>query len=89
MTADPVDASRGELVLYQSPDGGVELRIRLDQESRWLSQRQMALLFDKDTDTIGLHLRNIYREEELDESATTEESSVVQTDGKRQVRLRR
>jgi prophage maintenance system killer protein len=86
MTTDSVDASRGELVLYQSPDGGVELRIRLEQESLWLSQRQMALLFDKDTDTIGLHLRNIYREAELDESASTEDSSVVQTEGKRQVR---
>lgn len=86
MTTDSLDASRGELVLYQSPDGGVELRIRLDQQSLWLSQRQMALLFDKDADTIGLHLRNIYREGELDESATTEESSVVQTEGKRQIR---
>ena len=46
----------------------------------------MALLFDKDSNTIGLHLRNIYGEGELDESATTEDSSVVQTEGKRQVR---
>jgi len=46
----------------------------------------MALIFEKDTDTIGLHLRNIYKEGELDEAATTEESSVVQTEGKRRVR---
>lgn len=86
MTADPYDASRGELVLYQAPDGSVELKLRLEQETLWLSQRQMALLFDKDTDTIGLHLRNIYAEGELNEAATTEDSSVVQTEGKRQVR---
>jgi prophage maintenance system killer protein len=86
MTADPQDLSRGELVLFQAPDGSVELKVRLEDETLWLSQRQMALLFDKDTDTIGLHLRNIYAEGELDEAATTEDSSVVQTEGKRQVR---
>lgn len=80
------EASRGEIVLYQAPDGKVELDVRLDRETLWLSQRQIALLFDKDTDTIGLHLRNIYKQGELDESATTEESSVVQKEGKRQVR---
>jgi Virulence protein RhuM family/Fic/DOC family len=88
VTSEPRDASRGELVLYQAPDGTVELSIRLERESLWLSQRQMSLLFDKDTDTIGLHLRNIYAEGELEESATTEESSVVQVEGKRQVRRR-
>lgn len=88
MTTEPDDASRGELVLYQAADGSVELKLRLEHETLWLSQRQMALLFDKDTDTIGLHLRNIYAEGELDEAATTEESSVVQTEGRRQVRRR-
>jgi len=80
--------SRGEIVLYQAPDGSVELDVRLDQESIWLSQKQMALLFQKDTDTIGFHLGNIYKEAELDEVATTEESSVVQQEGKRRVRRR-
>ena len=46
----------------------------------------MAELFDKDSDTIGLHLKNIYQSNELDKPATTEDSSVVQTEGKRQVR---
>jgi death-on-curing family protein len=45
----------------------------------------MSLLFDKDTDTIGLHLRNIFKEGELEESATTEESSVVRIEGSRRV----
>jgi prophage maintenance system killer protein len=45
----------------------------------------MALLFEKDTDTIGLHLRNVFKEGELEEAATTEEYSVVQTEGQRQV----
>ena len=77
--------TRGEIVLYQAPDGKVELNIRLERESLWLSQKQMSLLFDKDTDTVGLHLRNIYKEGELEESATTEESSVVQKEGNQKV----
>ncbi len=77
--------SHGEVVLYQTADGTVELDIRLEQESLWLNQKQMSVLFDKDTDTIGLHLRNIFKEGELDESTTTEESSVVQKEGNRQV----
>jgi hypothetical protein len=47
----------------------------------------MAELFDKDSDTIGLHLRNIFKEGELDENSTTEESSVVRQEGKRQVQM--
>jgi len=66
------EQSRGEIVLYQAPNGTVELDVRLERESLWLSQRQMSVLFDKDTDTIGLHLCNIYKEGELGESATTE-----------------
>ena len=82
----PETPSRGEIVIYQAPDGSVELEIRLEKETIWLSQKQMSLLFDKDTDTIGLHLRNIFQEGELEEPATTEESSVVQMEGQRQVR---
>ena len=81
-----MDTTRGEIVFYQAPDGGIELEVRLKQETIWLNQKQMSLLFDKDTDTIGLHLRNIFKEGELEESATTEDSSVVQKEGRRQVR---
>jgi prophage maintenance system killer protein len=76
----------GEIVLYSAPDGTIELNVKLERETVWLSQKQMALLFDKDTDTIGLHIRNAYKEGELQESATTEDSSVVQKEGGRTVR---
>jgi hypothetical protein len=69
--------SRGEVVLYEEADGGIHVDVRLERETLWLTQGQMAELFDKDTDTIGLHLRNIFAEKELDEAATTEDSSVV------------
>jgi prophage maintenance system killer protein len=75
---------KGEIIIFKAK-GGPLIDVHLQQESVWLTQKQMAILFDKDTDTIGLHLRNIYKENELKESATTEESSVVQVEGNRQV----
>jgi len=75
-----------KVVIYQSADGQASLDVRLEQETVWLSQKQMAELLDKDTDTIGLHIRNIYKEGELEPDATTEESSVVQNEGSRKVR---
>ncbi len=75
-----------KVVIYQSQDGEASLEVRLEQETVWLSQTQMAELLDKDTDTIGLHIRNIYKEGELEPEATTEESSVVQNEGGRKVR---
>lgn len=76
----------GEVMLYQSPDGVVTLDVKMEQETIWLTQKQMALLFDKDTDTISLHLKNIYNEGELVEEATSEEYSVIQSEGERRVR---
>lgn len=81
-----MDNSEQNIQLYQSDDGKTRLVVQLDHETVWLSQRQMAELFEKDTDTIGLHVRNLYKQGELDREATTEESSVVQTEGGRQVR---
>jgi prophage maintenance system killer protein len=75
-----------DVVLYNTEDGSVQLEVQLDRETVWLNQRQMSELFDKNTDTIGLHIRNIYKEGELSREGTTEESSVVQNEGGRQVR---
>ena len=74
-----------DIVLYRSRDGAVQLDVPLQKETIWLSQKQMAQLFEKDSDTIGLHVRNAFKEGELRESATTEDSSVVQTEGTRRV----
>lgn len=81
-----MEEPRGEVVIYEADSGGVALEVHLGKETVWLTQRQMASLFDKDTDTIGLHIRNIYKECELEEAPTTEESSLVQTEGSREVR---
>lgn len=75
-----------EIKIYQLEGGQTEIEVKLSDETVWLSQKQMAELFDKDTDTIGLHLKNIYKTSELEEDATTEESSVVQIEGNRKVK---
>jgi prophage maintenance system killer protein len=75
-----------QIVIYQTPDGQTAIEVTLENETLWLSQRQMGELFDKDTDTIGLHIKNIFTEGELDEKSTTEEYSVVKQEGKRQVK---
>ncbi len=72
--------------IYQTEDGNAQIEVRLEQDTLWLSQGQMAELFDKDSDTISFHLKNIFNEGELEEKTTTEESSVVRQEGNRQVR---
>ena len=74
--------------IYQTADGQTQVAVRFEQESVWLSQAQMAALFDTSSDNISLHLKNIFIEHELDEAATTEDFSVVQSEGKRQVKRR-
>lgn len=81
-------APRGEVLVYEAPDGEVRVDVRLERETVWLSQRQMAEIFDTSTDNVGLHLKNVFGEGELDEAATTEDCSVVQTEVRRQVRRR-
>jgi prophage maintenance system killer protein len=76
------------IVIYEGANKAVEVRLDTGQETVWLTQRQLADVFDTSTDNIGLHLKNIYADDELDENATTEESSVVRREGQRQVRRR-
>ena len=80
------DTPAGEVVVYEAPGGEVRVDVRLEGETVWLSQRQMAEVFDTSTDNVGLHLKNIFGEGELAEAATAEDYSVVQTEGQRQVR---
>ena len=78
--------SKGEIVIYKSSEGESELEVKLRDETVWLNQKQMSNLFQKDSDTIGLHIRNIYKEGELQKKSTTEYFSVVQKEGKRNIK---
>lgn len=77
--------SKGEIVLYKTPEGDTHIDVKLEEETVWLSQKLMSKLFQKNTDTVGLHIRNIYQEGELDENSTTEYFSVDQKEGKRSI----
>jgi hypothetical protein len=77
---------RGEVFIYNNEQGNTRIEVRLENDTLWLSQRLISGLFQKDTDTIGLHIRNIYSEGELSEETTSEIFSVVQQEGKRNVK---
>ena len=68
------------------PDEDAQIDVRVESDTVWLTQRQMADLFDTSSDNVGLHLKNIYEHQELTETPTTEDFSVVQTEGRRKVR---
>jgi len=71
--------------VYQTPDGSINIEVLYANENIWLTQKRMAELFGCTPDNISLHLKNIYQERELDSVATTEEFSVVQKEGNREV----
>jgi hypothetical protein len=77
--------TRGEIVLYQGQDGTVELDVRLERESLWLSLNQIAALFERDKSVISRHLRNVYATAELDRVATVAFFATVQDEGGRTV----
>lgn len=71
------------IVIFETGDQPVQ--VRLEGETVWLTQAQMADLFATSTDNVSLHLKNIYLDKELDESATAEDFSVVRQEGARRV----
>ncbi|RZZ85055.1 virulence RhuM family protein [Pseudoxanthomonas winnipegensis] len=75
-----------ELILYTSEDGKSRIQLRAEGQTVWLTQAEMAELFDVTSDNISLHLKNIFSDKELEPERTTEESSVVQREGGREVR---
>ena len=76
---------KNEIIIYTTPDGKETFEVNLKEDTVWLSQKQMAELFEKNTDTIGLHIKNIFSTKELNEKSTTEKYSVVQIEGNRKV----
>jgi len=76
---------QSDILIYQTEDGRTRIDVRLENETVWLSQRLLAELFQKDVRTINEHIKNIYREGELDPKATIRKFRIVQTEGTRQV----
>ena len=84
MEEKQTEQPKNEIVVYQ-PDETIRLDVRLENDTVWLTQSQMAQLFGCGTDNIGVHLKNIYAVGELDRGATTEDFSVVRKEGTRTV----
>lgn len=76
--------NKGELVIYQSADGSIQLDVKMEKDTIWLSQQQMATLFEKDRTVIGRHIRNIFNEGELDESSVCAKFAHAKDYGRRE-----
>ena len=79
------EPKKGEIIIYKA-DSKIKIDVKLDQDTVWLTQKQMAELFNKDVKTINEHIRNIYKDRELDKKRTIWKSQIVQTEGKRAVK---
>ena len=75
-----IESNKGEIVMYQ-PDETIRLEVRMGEDTVWLTQQQMADLFDKDRTVIGRHIRNIYKEEELERNITCAKFAHMGADG--------
>ena len=88
MTATPESRPGGEVVVYDAPNGDAALDVRLEQETIWLTRGQMATVFASTSENVRQHLRNIFVDGELEESATTKDFLLVRSEGDRRVRRR-
>lgn len=71
-----------ELILYTTEDGRSQIKLRADQKTVWLTQLDMAELFDATKQNISLHLKNIFQDGELDSAAVVKDSLTTAADGK-------
>ena len=74
--------NKSELIIYQTEDGQTRLQVKIEDETVWLTQDQMAELFDKGRSTITEHIQNVFAESELDEKAVCREFRRTGSDGK-------
>src|ERR1035437_7945495 len=77
--------SKSEIILYQTEDNRTRIEVRLEDETVWLTQRQLAELFQKDVRTINEHIQNIFEEGELQRGATIRKFRIVQAEGARSI----
>ncbi|HTB12086.1 MAG TPA: virulence RhuM family protein [Bryobacteraceae bacterium] len=86
MRNQPVSLTNSEVLFYQTEDGQTRIDVRLEDGTVWLSQAQMAELFQTTKQNISLHVKNVFTEQELDAGATVKDSLTVQQEGGRDVK---
>ncbi len=82
MSQEPSADRFDDITIFTTADGATRVAVRFQNENVWLTQKLMAKLYECSTDNVGLHLKNIFAERELDEKSVTEESSATAADGK-------
>jgi len=75
-----------EIEIYRSSDNETEIQVQFENETVWLTQQQMAILFDQTKQNISLHINNCLKERELERISTIKDYLTVQTEGKRNVK---
>lgn len=75
-------ANNDQMLIYQSEDGSIKIDVRFEQDTVWLTQAQMCMLFGRDKSTISRHIKNVFEEGELDISSVVAEYATTATDGK-------
>jgi hypothetical protein len=83
--AQPNSPEHGQLLVYAAEDGKLKLDVRLEGETAWLTQAQMAALFQTTIPNVSMHLRNVFAEGELQPPATIKKFLTVRQEGNRQV----
>lgn len=86
MSGEDADSPRSELILFRADDAQTRIQVRLEGDSVWLSQLQLAELYEVSVKTVSEHLQNIFDEGEIEPERTIRKLRIVQTEGERQVR---
>jgi death-on-curing family protein len=76
------DLRKGEIIIYKTSKNEVELEVKLEKETIWLSLDQMAVLFNRDKSVISRHIKNIFKEKELEQKSVIANFATTATDGK-------
>ena len=77
--------SKGEILLYKTPEGDTQVDVKLEEETVWLTLNQLASLFSKDKSVISRHIRNVFYEKELNRDSTVAKFATVQIEGNRRI----
>ncbi|HNQ69187.1 MAG TPA: RhuM family protein [Bacteroidales bacterium] len=77
--------SSGEMIIYQNPDGKIKIDVKLQDDTVWLTQEQMAALFCKGRSTVAEHIANVFKEGELEQNRTCRNFRQVRFEGNREV----
>ena len=77
--------NKGEIIIYETARKGPEISVRFEDETVWLTQKQMGELFEKDVRTVNEHNKNVFKEGELEGDSVIRKFRIVQIEGKRRV----